>query len=116
MMSQRIAALSRAARKCRGAVAYSVTATMLAFIACRDTGGVAGDVLHLRWSRPRLSSDPAGVAVAAADGADCYPTLEATRAEATRHPAAHPALFATSSETGDGIAELRTAIMEAALQ
>ena len=42
-------------------------------------------------------------------------TLEATRAEAARHPAAHPALFATSSETGDGIAELRTAILEAAL-
>jgi GTP-binding protein len=42
-------------------------------------------------------------------------TLEATRAEAARHPAAHPTLFATSSETGDGIAELRTAILEAAL-
>jgi GTP-binding protein len=42
-------------------------------------------------------------------------TLEATKAEAARHPAAHPALFATSSETGEGIAELRTAILEAAL-
>ena len=42
-------------------------------------------------------------------------TLEATKAEAVRHPAAHPTLFATSSETGDGIAELRTAILEAAL-
>ena len=42
-------------------------------------------------------------------------TLEATRAEAAKHPAAHPALFATSSETGEGIAELRTAILEAAL-
>ena len=41
--------------------------------------------------------------------------LESTRAEAARHPAAHPALFATSSETGAGIAELRTAILEAAL-
>ena len=41
--------------------------------------------------------------------------LEATRAEALRHAAAHPALFATSSETGQGIAELRTAILEAAL-
>ena len=41
--------------------------------------------------------------------------LEATRAEALRHPAAHPVLFATSSETGQGIAELRTAILEAAL-
>jgi GTP-binding protein len=42
-------------------------------------------------------------------------TLEATRAEAARHPAAHPALFATSSETGAGIPELRTAVLEAAL-
>ena len=41
--------------------------------------------------------------------------LEATKAEAARHPAAHPLLFATSSETGEGIAELRTAILEAAL-
>jgi GTP-binding protein len=40
--------------------------------------------------------------------------LETTKAEAARHPAAHPLLFATSSETGDGIAELRTAILEAA--
>ena len=40
--------------------------------------------------------------------------LEATKAEAARHPAAHPLLFATSSETGEGIAELRTAILEAA--
>ena len=42
-------------------------------------------------------------------------TLEATKAEAARHPAAHPALFATSSETGEGMAELRTAVLEAAL-
>ena len=42
-------------------------------------------------------------------------TLDATTAEAARHPAAHPLLFATSSETGAGIAELRTAILEAAL-
>ena len=41
--------------------------------------------------------------------------LEATKAEAARHPAAHPLIFATSSETGEGIAELRTAILEAAL-
>ena len=41
--------------------------------------------------------------------------LEATKVEAARHPAAHPLLFATSSETGEGIAELRTAILEAAL-
>src|SRR4030095_5066997 len=42
-------------------------------------------------------------------------TLEATRAQSVRHPAAHPLLIATSSETGAGIAELRTAILEAAL-
>ena len=41
-------------------------------------------------------------------------TLDAVRAEAAKHPASHPTLFATSSETGDGIAELRTAILEAA--
>ena len=40
---------------------------------------------------------------------------QATAAEAARHPAAHPTLFTTSSETGSGIAELRTAILEAAL-
>ena len=39
---------------------------------------------------------------------------EATVAEAAKHPAAHPAIFTTSSETGSGIAELRTAILEAA--
>ena len=42
-------------------------------------------------------------------------TLEATRAEAAKHPAAHPTIFTTSSETGSGIAELRTAVLEAAL-
>jgi GTP-binding protein len=41
-------------------------------------------------------------------------TLEETAAEAAKHPAAHPAIFTTSSETGSGIAELRTAILEAA--
>jgi GTP-binding protein len=40
--------------------------------------------------------------------------LEAVKSESAKHPAAHPALFATSSETGAGIAELRTAILEAA--
>ena len=39
---------------------------------------------------------------------------EATATEAARHPAAHPAIFTTSSETGSGITELRTAILEAA--
>ena len=41
-------------------------------------------------------------------------TLAAIAAEAAKHPAAHPAIFTTSSETGSGIAELRTAILEAA--
>jgi GTP-binding protein len=41
-------------------------------------------------------------------------TLEATREEAAKHPAAHPTIFTTSSETGSGIVELRTAILEAA--
>jgi GTP-binding protein len=39
--------------------------------------------------------------------------LAATGEEARLHPAAHPAIFTTSSETGSGIAELRTAILEA---
>jgi GTP-binding protein len=39
---------------------------------------------------------------------------EATMIEAAKHPAAHPSIFTTSSETGNGIAELRTAILEAA--
>lgn len=39
---------------------------------------------------------------------------EATAVEARKHPAAHPAIFTTSSETGSGIAELRTAMLEAA--
>jgi GTP-binding protein len=40
---------------------------------------------------------------------------EGVASEARRHPAAHPAIFTTSSESGSGIAELRTAILEAAL-
>jgi GTP-binding protein len=39
---------------------------------------------------------------------------EATMVEAAKHPAAHPSIFSTSTETGSGIAELRTAILEAA--
>jgi GTP-binding protein len=42
-------------------------------------------------------------------------TLEAVTAQAAKHPASHPVIFATSSETGSGIAELRTAILEATL-
>ena len=41
-------------------------------------------------------------------------TLETVTVEAAKHPAAHPAIFTTSSETGSGIAELRTAILQAA--
>jgi len=37
-----------------------------------------------------------------------------TRTVAATHPAAHPLIIATSSETGMGIAELRTLILEAA--
>jgi len=39
---------------------------------------------------------------------------ETTLVEAAKHPAAHPSIFTTSIETGSGIAELRTAILEAA--
>lgn len=39
---------------------------------------------------------------------------ETTAIEAAKHPAAHPTIFTTSSETGSGIAELRTAILDAA--
>jgi GTP-binding protein len=39
---------------------------------------------------------------------------EGVAEEASKHPAAHPAIFTTSSETRSGIAELRTAILEAA--
>ena len=41
--------------------------------------------------------------------------IEAIRAEAAKHPAAHPLIIPTSSETGDGIADLRTAILEAVI-
>jgi len=39
---------------------------------------------------------------------------EATMIEASKHTAAHPSIFTTSSETGSGIAELRTSILETA--
>jgi GTP-binding protein len=42
-------------------------------------------------------------------------TLAAVRAEAAGHPAAHPLVIATSTESGAGIAELRTAMLAAAL-
>src|SRR5512139_1686485 len=42
-------------------------------------------------------------------------TIEAIRTEAAKHPAAHPLLLPTSSETGAGIPELRTAVLEAVL-
>ncbi len=41
-------------------------------------------------------------------------TLEQTAAESAKHPAAHPTIFTTSAETGSGIAELRTAVLDAA--
>ncbi len=42
-------------------------------------------------------------------------TMAATLEEAMKRPAAHPGLIATSSETGRGIPELRTAMLAAAL-
>jgi GTP-binding protein len=45
---------------------------------------------------------------------DLDATVGRTAEEALKRPAAHPLLVATSSETGSGIAELRTAILEAA--
>jgi len=42
-------------------------------------------------------------------------TLELVTAQAAKHPASHPIIFTTSSETGSGIADLRTAILEATL-
>jgi GTP-binding protein len=45
---------------------------------------------------------------------DLSKTLEQTADEARKRPAAHPSIFPTSSETGSGIAELRTAILDAA--
>jgi GTP-binding protein len=47
--------------------------------------------------------------------AELSATLERTADEARKHSAAYPEIFTTSSETGTGIAELRTAIVEAAL-
>ena len=41
-------------------------------------------------------------------------TLAEVTVQAAKHPAAHPTIFTTSSETGSGIAELRTAILESA--
>ncbi|WP_246167252.1 ribosome biogenesis GTP-binding protein YihA/YsxC [Sphingomonas piscis] len=40
--------------------------------------------------------------------------LERTAEQARTHPAAHPTIFTTSSETASGIAELRAAILDAA--
>ena len=40
-------------------------------------------------------------------------TIEKTAAEARKHPAAHPGILATSSETKQGISDLRAAVVEA---
>ena len=40
--------------------------------------------------------------------------IELVRIEARKHPAAHPLILPTSSETGEGMAELRLAVLEAA--
>ncbi len=39
--------------------------------------------------------------------------FQETVRQAAKHPAAHPTIFTTSSETGSGMPELRTAILEA---
>jgi len=44
---------------------------------------------------------------------DLEAVLEQTVDQAAKHPAAHPHIFTTSSETGSGMSELRTAILEA---
>ncbi len=44
---------------------------------------------------------------------DLEAVLEQTVDQAAKHPAAHPHIFTTSSETGSGMPELRTAILEA---
>jgi GTP-binding protein len=44
---------------------------------------------------------------------DLSATLQETTDQSALHPAAHPHIFTTSIETGTGIAELRTAILEA---
>ena len=46
---------------------------------------------------------------------DFATTLDKLRVEAATHPASHPTIFATSAETGTGIPELRTAILDAVL-
>ena len=46
---------------------------------------------------------------------DFASTLDKLRVEAATHPASHPTIFATSAETGAGIPELRTAILDAVL-
>ena len=46
---------------------------------------------------------------------DFATTLDKLRVEAATHPASHPTIFATSAETGAGIPELRTAILDAVL-
>ena len=44
---------------------------------------------------------------------DLEAVQQQTAEAAAKHPAAHPHLFTTSSETGSGIAELRAAILDA---
>jgi len=46
---------------------------------------------------------------------DLEAVFAATTEQARKHPAAHPGLIATSSETGRGIEDLRTAMLAAAM-
>ena len=59
----------------------------------------------------KLFKDNPDITFQAVEHPNAYTSL---KAEAAKHPASHPAVFATSSETGSGIAELRTAILDAA--
>jgi len=68
-----------------------------------DDPGPAGAPPHFLWKAGKIKPS----VLAAVE--------EALAAEARRHPAAFPAIIATSSETGLGIEALRRAIVEAAL-
>ena len=68
---------------------------------------------HARRCRGQLSPRPDQGRQGEADRARTR-SAKRPRPRPRKHPAAHPAIFTTSSETGSGIAELRTAILEAA--
>ena len=72
------------------------------------------DVQMLEWFAP--TGKPIHCILTKADKpkrTELEAVLEEITLQAAKHPAAHPHIFSTSSETGTGIAELRTAILEA---